>query len=100
MKIIWPPLAIDRVAEVAEYISKDKPSAAKKWVDELFQKVETLKSSPELGRIVPELARKEIRELIFGNYRIIYRHEKTEISILTVRYGNQILPLEEIENNA
>ncbi len=96
MKIIWAPLAIDRAAEIAEYISRDNPVAAGKWIHNLFKKVEILKSTPEIGRIVPEIERKEIRELIFGNYRIIYRIEKTIINILTVRHGKQILPVDEI----
>ena len=96
MKIIWSPLAIDRASEIAEYISQDNPTAANKWIDNIFNKVEVLQSSPEIGRIVSEIARKEIRELIFGNYRIIYRLEKLSISILTVRHSKQILPIDEI----
>jgi len=96
MKIIWSPLAIDRVSEIAEYISQDNPYAAQNWVDSIFQEVESLLSSPQMGRMVPEVERKEIRELIFGNYRIIYRYESTSISILTIRHGKQILPIEEI----
>ena len=98
MKIIWSPLAIDKMSEIAEYIAKDKPTVARDWVDKIFKKVDILKSSSELGRVVPEIRRKEIRELIFGNYRIVvYRVEKTTVSILTVRHGKQLLPVEEIE---
>ncbi|MGA7876967.1 MAG: type II toxin-antitoxin system RelE/ParE family toxin [Desulfoferrobacter sp.] len=96
MKIIWSPLALDRAAEIAEYIAQDKPSAAEKWVDRIFSKVEQLKSSPALGRIVPEISNSQFRELIYGNYRIIYRIEKNQISILTIRHSKQILPVEEI----
>lgn len=96
MKIIWSPLAIDRVSEITEYISLDSLSAAQNWVDSIFQEVESLLSSPQMGRMVPEVGRKEIRELIFGNYRIICRYESTSISILTIRHGKQILPIEEI----
>ncbi len=96
MKIIWAPLAIDRTVEIAEYIAQDNPGAAGKWIDNLFKKVEILKSAPKIGRIVPEIERQEIRELIFGNYRIIYCLEKTTISILTVRHSKQILPVDEI----
>ena len=95
MKIIWSPLALDRTSEIAEYISQDNPAAAKKWVDNIFKKVGLLQFSPEIGRIVPEIERKEIRELIFGNYRIIYRLEKTNISILTIRHSKQILPTDD-----
>ena len=97
MKTIWSPLAIDRATEIAEYIAQDNPSAARIWVETLFDKVQILKSSPKSGRVVPESHREDIRELIYGNYRIICRVEKNKISVLTVRHGKQILPLEEIK---
>jgi plasmid stabilization system protein ParE len=96
MKIVWSPLAIDRVSEIAGYIAQDKPAAAEKWVKTVFSKVSKLKSSPEIGRIVPEIENNQFRELIYGNYRIIYRIEKNQISVLTIRHGKQILPIEEI----
>jgi plasmid stabilization system protein ParE len=96
VKIIWSPLAIDRASEIAEYIVWDKPSAAEKWINTIFSKVEHLRSSPEIGRIVPEIRNEQFRELIYGNYRIIYRIEKRQISILTIRHGKQILPIDEI----
>ena len=96
MKIIWSPLAIEKASEIADYISFDNPTAAQKWVDSVFQKIESLQLSPKIDRIVPEIERKEIRELIFGNYRIIYHLENTRISILTIRHERQILPIDEI----
>ncbi|MDG4475171.1 type II toxin-antitoxin system RelE/ParE family toxin [Thiovibrio frasassiensis] len=96
MKIIWSPVAIDRASEIAQYIASDNPTAATKWVERVFAKVNTLSSLPEAGRKVPEVNRNEIRELIFGNYRIIYRIEKSNISILTIRHSKQILPVDEI----
>jgi len=97
MKIIWSPLAIDRTTEIAEYIAQDNPSAATKWVETLFEKVKLLSPSPKSGRMVPETNREDIRELIYGNYRIIYRIEKSNISILTIRHGKQILPTAETQ---
>ncbi len=97
MRIIWSPLAVDRASEIADYIAQDKPSAAEKWIDTVFSKVEQLKSSPEIGRIVPEISDSQFRELIYGNYRIIYRIETKQISILTIRHGRQILPINEIK---
>ena len=96
MKIIWSPLAIDRAAEIAEYIALDKPAAADKWITTIFSKVEQLASSPEIGRVVPEIEDEQFRELIYENYRIVYRIEKKQVSILTIRHGKQILPIEEI----
>ena len=97
MRIIWSPLAVDRASEIADYIAQDKPSAAEKWINTVFSKVAQLKSSPEIGRIVTEINDSQFRELIYGNYRIIYRIETKQISILTIRHGRQILPINEIK---
>jgi toxin ParE1/3/4 len=96
MKIIWSPLAVDRASEIVDYIVRDKPSSAEKWINTAFSKVEQLKSSLEIGRILPEIKDNQFRELIYGNYRIIYRIEKKQIFVLTIRHGKQILPIEEI----
>jgi len=97
MRIIWSPLAVDRASEIADYIVQDKPSAAEKWIDTVFFRVEQLKSSPEIGRIVREINDSQFRELIYGNYRIIYRIETKQIFVLTIRHGRQILPINEIK---
>jgi plasmid stabilization system protein ParE len=96
MKIIWSPIAVDRASEIADYIAMDKRSAAEKWINTVFSKVDQLKSSPEIGRVVPEINNTQFRKIIYGNYRIIYRIEKKQISILTIRHGKQILPINEI----
>ena len=96
MKIIWSPLSVEKASEIADYVAQDKPSAAEKWINNVFSKVEQLKSSPEIGRILPEINNTKFREIIYGNYRIIYRIEKRQISILTIRHCKQILPINEI----
>jgi toxin ParE1/3/4 len=96
MIIVWSPLAVDRASEIAGYIAQDKPSAAEKWIQTVFSKVEQLQAFPEIGRIVPEIGNDQFRELLYGNYRIIYRIEAKRISVLTIRHGRQILPIQEI----
>jgi len=97
MKLTWSPLAISRVSEVAEYIAKDNPLAAEKWANNIFELVEGLSEFPEIGRTVPEIKNKIFRELVSGNYRIIYKYENAQVVILTVRHGKQILPVEDIK---
>lgn len=84
MRIVWSPLALERVEEIAQYIAEDKPSAAVEWVDGIFDAVERLADFPESGRIVPEVGGRRIREVLFGTYRIIYS-VREQIDILTVR---------------
>lgn len=97
MKIIWSPLSINRINEIADFISEDSPEAAKRWIDDLFKKVERIKEFPHSGRLVPETGRKDIREILFGNFRIIYRTMLTEIAILTVRHSKQGLPKADLQ---
>ena len=99
MRIQWSPLAIDRVSEIADYIAQNNPIAADKWVDSIFDRVKQVKDFSRSGRYVPEVRRKDIRELPYGNYRIIYRIEKKVISILTVRHYKQILPIKDIDES-
>lgn len=96
MKIEWSPVAIERAAEISEYINQDSPMAAEKWVGAVFERIAVLGKLPESGRVVPELKKRDIRELTFGNYRIVYRVGRDIVSILTIRHTRQMLPVEEI----
>jgi addiction module RelE/StbE family toxin len=97
MNIEWTGQAENRVYEIAAYIALDSVAEAEKWVNNIFDYVKRLENFPESGRYVPEIAnRKDLRELVFKNYRIIYRIEKSIVYILTVRSYKQILPMNEI----
>ncbi len=91
MKIFWTEQAVEKLEVFADYIALDKPIAALKWVESIQDSVNKLEKFPEIGRVVPEIKRADIRELIEGNYRIIYRLETTRISILTIRHTKQLL---------
>jgi len=57
-----------------------------------FDRTEILKTHPKYGRIVPEINDEAIRELIQGNYRIIYRIvSRNHIDILTVHHSMRLL---------
>lgn len=97
MKVAWSSLALDRVSDIARYISKDNSSAAEQWVDELFNSGARLADFPESCRIVPEVGVRPIRELFFDTYRVIYS-VRDEVQILTVRRGSQQLDASEIDD--
>jgi len=90
LKVVWAPLAIERAVELARNIAADKPDAARRWLSGLFAAVGKLSKFPQLGRKVPELARSEFREVDFRGYRVIYRVEKRQVSVLTVRHGRRL----------
>ena len=96
MRVIWSPLALERVNEIADYIAENNLEAAKLFVLDVFGAVERLKTFPNSGKVVAEVKRQNIREIIFKNYRVVYRVERKRVSILTARHGKQLLPLDEI----
>lgn len=96
MKVVWSPLSLDRIGEIADYIAQDNSSAAVEWVESVFTKAARLARFPESGRVVPELKRADIREIIHRNYRVIYRVRKGRVAILTIRHGRQRLPLADL----
>lgn len=95
MKIIWTKEALERLIEIEDYISKDSPERAARFVDKIVDHAELLSNNPQLGRMVPETANSIIRELIFKKYRIVYRLKKDTIEILTVFEGHMLLRIDE-----
>jgi plasmid stabilization system protein ParE len=89
VKIIWSSLAELRTAEAFEFIAQDHPVAAAQWLERLLKAVDTLAELPDRGRVVPELARQDIRELILPPYRVIYRRDSKRVLILTVRHSSR-----------
>lgn len=97
MVIEWSPLAVERVIELAEFIALDKPDAAIQWANKIFDSTEKLKEHPMLGRKVPEVNEDEFRELLEGNYRVIYWLGDSKISVLTVCHGSRLLPMNDVK---
>lgn len=89
MNLLWSPLALERVQEIAGYIAEDDPNAAKTWVQDLFAAVGQLQDFPNSGRQVPEIKRKTVREMIWRQHRIIYKLQPGQVSILTVIRSRQ-----------
>jgi len=52
------------MAEIVDYISRDRPDAARKWAEGVFDAVDELANFPDQGRVVPEVGRPSVRELI------------------------------------
>jgi toxin ParE1/3/4 len=97
VRIIWSPLAIERAYEIAAYIAGDKPDALR-WLDGLFKVTDRLEMFPQSGRVVPEIGVPEFRELIYRRaYRVVFRVERTRVSILTVRNCAQLLDRSEVD---
>jgi len=72
-KLVWTPLARDDLRAIVTYIARDNPEAARRVGEQILKCVETLSSMPDMGRMLPERQDPAIREIVRGNYRIVYR---------------------------
>ncbi len=92
MVVKWTSNAIKDIDNIAEFISKDSVKYAQIQVQLFFEKVTVLKTHPFIGRIVPEYNSDELRELIQGNYRIIYLIiSDNRIDIISVHHSKRLL---------
>ena len=84
-EIIWTDSAIQDLNDIGDYIAKDSERYAQITVNRLFDSVDILETYPHAGKIVSEFNDVSIRELIRGNYRIVYQIiDENRIDILTV----------------
>lgn len=92
MEVIFTDKFLDRVEECSDYIALDHIPTAIKWASGVFEQSQKLINHPESGRIVPEFKRPAIREIIHGNYRLVYELKKDQINMLTIWHTKQLLP--------
>ncbi len=99
MKTIWAPLAVERLEEEVRFIAQDKPEAARRWAEQLLEHLDRVAEFPRSGRMVPELGREDIREIVHGSHRIIFRIVDDEVRILTIRHVARLLDEEELKGS-
>ena len=91
-EIIWTNLALDDLRAIYDYVSQDSSKYADRLVAKILQRAEVLEEHPQAGRKVPEFDTDSIRELIEGNYRIIYRLESEgRVGIARVHHSARLL---------
>jgi plasmid stabilization system protein ParE len=86
MRVQWTRLALRRADEAAAYIAGDSPSAASRWLSGMQDAVRGLEHFPQSGRVAVDLERGDLREILYGSYRVVYRVEPGFVRILTVRH--------------
>lgn len=90
-EVKWTPQAADDLESIAERIARDSPHYASLFVMDVLAAVERLILFPELGRMVPETGVPAIREIILGNYRVIYRHSGEAVEIFAIYHGAKLV---------
>ncbi|HLP58772.1 MAG TPA: type II toxin-antitoxin system RelE/ParE family toxin [Candidatus Deferrimicrobium sp.] len=90
MNIHWTDTAIQHLSAIHDYIAFDSEEYARRMVDRLTKRSEQIGNSPYSGRSVPEFNDNLIREIIEGQYRIIYYIKEEQIDVLAVIHGARL----------
>lgn len=90
-EVRWTPQAADDLEAISEFIAIHSPHYASLLVIDVLTAVERLAAFPYSGRIVPEAGDPAVREIILGNYRIVYRVRDNTVEILVVHHGSRLL---------
>ncbi|MER3423629.1 MAG: hypothetical protein C4293_10750 [Nitrospiraceae bacterium] len=64
--IRWSLTAASDLRQIEEFIARDSVLHAVNFIDRLVESTEKLRSSPKIGRIVPEFNREDLRESYSG----------------------------------
>ncbi len=86
-QVNWTEVAQDDLDKIANYIAEDSPNYAAAFVREALDAARSLKHLAQRGRMVPEWHDSSIRELIVGNYRLIYQLTEPMVAIIGVVHG-------------
>lgn len=93
-KIRWSPRAVSNLEEICDYIARDSEYYARLFAKRIFSIVKGIPEFSMSGRIVPEYGDEDLREKIYGNYRIVYRIKENIIEIVAICHG--VKPLDDI----
>jgi len=97
---------ITRTAErdieaIDDFILRDNPTAARKWVGEVERQISTLEQSPARCPLIPEAAdlSREYRHLLYGPYRTIIKINGSCVIVVRVIHGARLLTFTLLEES-
>lgn len=92
-KLVFSAKAEADLTAIGDFIARDDPRAALKWVKKLIATARAATRTPFGGRRVPELQQEDVREVFLQRYRIVYRVTAHSLEVLTVFEGHKQLAL-------
>jgi toxin ParE1/3/4 len=72
-KIIWSPQSKEDLLEIKEYISRNSPTQATRFVEKLIEYPNRLLTFPNSGRDIPACDIIGAKEVFYKEYRIAFR---------------------------
>ena len=85
----WTAAARFDLQVIHGHIAEHSPTAARTTVRRILRSAEILARFPRSGRVVPELENEDLRELISGQHRILYRVVGDAVYVAAVVHGSR-----------
>lgn len=86
--IVWLEEALNDLEEIYHYISRDSVLYAQRQIHRIEEHVSILEKHIRAGKMVKEMSQPDIRELVVGNYRVIYKIISEQlVHILLMHHG-------------
>lgn len=86
LPVLLTPQAIDDPGGIVRHIAADSPDRAKAFGHALLDAALAIEPFPERGRQVPEGGDPAVREVLHGNYRIIYEVQRNPHTVYVLRF--------------
>lgn len=86
------PRAKTEFLDAALHIARDNPEVADRWMAAVDERLKRAAELPRAGRKIPEWDRDDLREVILGRYRLMYRVHGESIQMLRVVEGHRRFP--------
>ena len=93
MQLIFSKQASLDLEEIEDHIAFDSKTYATAQIKKIIESIKRLQQFPNSGRMVPELEEPAVREIITGNYRVIYEIDGEIIHIQFIRHGKRDFPI-------
>ena len=90
-EIIWTEPSLHDLDDIADYIALDKPNAASRFVEKVFNSIDRLATHPLSGKQVEELPNSPYHEIVVAPCRVFYRPDQDAVYILHVMRGERLL---------
>lgn len=93
----WTNQAVEDLRSIRLFIERDSPRYGRLVAERLFESTMRIEEFPRSGRVIPEIGDEDYREVIVGEYRIVYRLGGNTAAILTVFRSSRLFPMDVVQ---
>lgn len=92
-RVIWTEAAAAQLDGAIGFVAADSPANATALLDRVLQAAASLATLPDRGASVPEIEDSTVRQLLPEPYRLIYRVDRDQVTVLAVLHQREDMGL-------